>query len=157
MLRTCNTSCDMGHLRDTYTKVESWLDLGHFRAAELEFQKLPARALTTKRGLGIWMRLSRGFERWAEVEDAASQLRVLQPRETQPVLLEAEALHQQGQTQQAVFLLVTHAARFQGPAWSAYCGALINYTLLAHGTAIEKVRPGQLDITYPKQRSPVTL
>jgi len=108
------------------------LELGHFRAAELEFQKLPARALTTKRGLGLWMRLSRGFERWAEVEVAASQLRVRQPRETLPVLLEAEALHQQGQTQEAVFLLVTHAARFQGPTWPVYLTTLRNYTALNH-------------------------
>lgn len=119
----------MGRLRDIYTKVESWMALGHFRAAELEFHKLPARALNTKRGLGIWMRLSRGLERWAEVEEAASQLRVLQPRETQPVLMEAEALHQQGRTKQAVFLLVTHAARFQGAAQSAYMATLRSYTV----------------------------
>lgn len=147
----------MGRLRDKYTKVESWLELGHFRAAELAFQKLPACTLTTKRGLGIWMRLSRGFERWAEVEAAASQLRVLQPRETQPILFEAEALHHQGQTQQAVFLLVTHAARFQVAAWPAYCAALRHYTILGKRSVFEKVSSDQTGVTCPDHRSPVPL
>jgi len=130
-------------------KIESWLERGDFPAAELEFQQLPARALTTKRGLTLWLRLSHGLERWPEVEAAASQLRGRQPRETQPVLHEAEALHQQGQTRLAVHLLVTHAARFNGPDWPAYQAVLKNYTALARRTAAETVVPAQVEAALP--------
>jgi hypothetical protein len=148
---------NMGHLRDTYLKIECWLDRGDFTAAELVFRRLPSRAITTKRGLSLWLRLSRGLERWPEVEAAASQLRVLQPRETAPVLLEAEALHHQGQTRQAVFLLVTQAARFGGPAWPAYQAALKNYSFLARQTALKSTPQDQKDASYPDSFTPAAL
>lgn len=107
--------------------VEGWLELGNPHEAELEFQKLPARAINTRRGLALWLQLSLATQRWSEVEASARQLRQAMPWETYPIIHEAEAMHQQGMTINAVALLALQAPRFAGPEWPEYLGRLQGY------------------------------
>lgn len=111
--------------------VEGWLELGNFREAELAFQQLPTRALSTRRGLSLWLRLSLGLQRWPEVEAAACQLRAVLPSDTSLILHEAEALHHQGRNLQATALLANCADRFTGPAWMDFLATLKNYAAQA--------------------------
>jgi hypothetical protein len=117
----------MDRLRDIYLQVEGWLELGNSREAELAFQQLPARALTTKRGLTLWLRLSLTLQRWPEVEAAARELRTIFPAEASLVLHEAEALGHQGRGLQALLLLADNAACFTGPAWESFLATLKNH------------------------------
>ncbi|MCD6052404.1 MAG: hypothetical protein K0Q55_3822 [Verrucomicrobia bacterium] len=121
-------------MKRAYESIEGWMALGNLEEADLEFQKLPSRALSTKQGLWLWLRLSRALGRWQEVQAAASQLRALVPSATLPILHEAEALHHQSQTVQAVMLLASRAPDFAGEKWPLYLAYLKKYVAAAELT-----------------------
>ena len=118
-------------MKQAFASIEGWMELGDLDEADLEFQSLPRRALATQQGLWLWLRLSRKLGRWPEVQAAASQLQAASPRATLPTLHEAEALHHQGHTTQAVMLLASRAADFAGEKWSDYLIQLKAYVALA--------------------------
>lgn len=121
----------MDSMKDKYSTVEGWIELGNLEEADLEFQKLTPRDLATERGLKVWIKLSRAMKRWPEMEAAANQLRALRPKSTLPILCETEALHHQGRTMEAVALLSASAACFTGREWSTYIDLLSSYVALA--------------------------
>ncbi len=121
-------------MKRAYESIEGWMALGNLEEADLEFQKLPRRALSTKQGLWLWLRLSRKLGRWLEVQAAARQLQALFPSATLPILHEAEALHYQEQTIQAVMLLASRAPDFAGEKWPIYLAYLKKYVALAELT-----------------------
>lgn len=121
----------MSGLKYSYDSAEGWLALGNLQEAEQAFQELPSRAVMTRRGLRLWLKLSHALQRWPEVAEAARLLRQSGPLEPELLLAEAEALHAQNQTLSALALLSSHAPNFIGKGWHTFVSRVSHYLTAA--------------------------
>ncbi len=94
--------------------ADGWLDLGVPVEAELELDKVSAANREHPAVMGLRWRILAVRKQWVEAVAFARRIVALHPGEVDGWIHQSYALHELGQTQEALDLLHQQAARFPG-------------------------------------------